>query len=261
MRGFLLAGPVLAGLVLNWPSGPAFADTGAAIQAPPGLLCQQAIAVAEQAHAIPQHLLAAIGRVESGRRTPDGGSLPWPWTINAEGDGAFFDTKAQAIAAVRALQARGVRSIDVGCMQISLLHHPDAFATLDQAFDPSGERRLRRWLPAAALYPDRRLGGCGGPIPLRHADARRGVPPEGDGGLGRRDGAISAGRGMGRDARQPIRLGPSGRPDGPAQGRTAADHPIRRRRFGAAGPRSRRVPRHADRDRLAGTRRLTGGAS
>ena len=93
-----------------------------------------------------------------------GGSLPWPWTINADGDGAFFDTKAQAIAAVRALQARGVRSIDVGCMQISLLHHPDAFATLDQAFDPAtnadyGAGFLRRlytqtgdWAAAAAQY-------------------------------------------------------------------------------------------------------------
>ena len=35
------------------------------------------------------------------------------------------------------MRAKGVRSIDVGCMQISLLHHPDAFASLDQAFDPA----------------------------------------------------------------------------------------------------------------------------
>jgi len=63
--------------------------------------------------------------------------VPWPWTINAEGQGSFYDSKAQVIAAVRALQARGVRSIDVGCMQVNLMHHPDAFASLDQAFDPS----------------------------------------------------------------------------------------------------------------------------
>jgi hypothetical protein len=37
---------------------------------------------------------------------------------------------------VQALQARGVRSIDVGCLQVNLLYHPDAFATLDDAFDP-----------------------------------------------------------------------------------------------------------------------------
>jgi hypothetical protein len=31
-----------------------------------------------------------------------------------------------------------VRSIDVGCMQVNLLHHPNAFASLEQAFDPVG---------------------------------------------------------------------------------------------------------------------------
>ena len=38
---------------------------------------------------------------------------------------------------MRALQAQGVRSIDVGCMQVNLMHHPNAFASLDAAFDPT----------------------------------------------------------------------------------------------------------------------------
>jgi hypothetical protein len=62
--------------------------------------------------------------------------VPWPWTINAEGVGSFFASKEDAIAAVQALQARGVRSIDVGCMQVNLQQHPEAFHALDQAFDP-----------------------------------------------------------------------------------------------------------------------------
>ena len=79
----------------------------------------------------------AIAEVESGRPDPSTGRLqPWPWTINAEGAGAFFASKAEAIAAVRTLQARGVRSIDVGCMQVNLMFHPAAFASLDEAFDP-----------------------------------------------------------------------------------------------------------------------------
>jgi len=41
-----------------------------------------------------------------------------------------------AVAAARALQAQGVRSIDVGCVQINLMWHPAAFASLDDAFDP-----------------------------------------------------------------------------------------------------------------------------
>ena len=88
--------------------------------------------------AVPPQLLAAIGRVESGRRDPVTGAWgAWPWTINAEGSGSYFDTKAEAIQAVQALQARGVRSIDVGCMQVNLMHHPTAFPTLDMAFEPA----------------------------------------------------------------------------------------------------------------------------
>jgi hypothetical protein len=110
--------------------------------AEPGRLCRAAIAQAEREAGIPAHLMAAIGRVESGRRDPETGAFhPWPWAINAEGRGQYLPTKAAAIAEVQALQARGVRSIDVGCMQVNLRHHPNAFATLEDAFDPLANAR------------------------------------------------------------------------------------------------------------------------
>src|SRR5271168_2999505 len=98
-------GPIIALLVCL--PGPARAEP--LVAAPvPGALCRSAIAAAEQAGAIPPLLMAAIGRVESGRRDPVSFAVaPWPWTINADGEGRFYDTKAEAIAAVRALQARG----------------------------------------------------------------------------------------------------------------------------------------------------------
>jgi len=131
-----------------------------------GLLCRGAIQAAERSHNIPAHLLMAIGRVESGRREPEsGGFHPWPWTINAEGRGQFFATRAAAIAEVQALQARGVRSIDIGCLQVNLRHHPEAFSSLEQAFDPAsnasyaarflGELQTARggdWQQAAGAY-------------------------------------------------------------------------------------------------------------
>ncbi len=130
-------------LLLVWiilASAPARAQPGAA--ADPTLQCRAAIARAEQDAQIPVGLLQAIGRVESGRRNPETGtSGPWPWTINAEGRGHFFPDKAAAIAAVRELQGRGVRVIDVGCMQVNLHHHPRAFASLDEAFDPVSNAR------------------------------------------------------------------------------------------------------------------------
>jgi hypothetical protein len=108
----------------------------------PGTQCRQAILAAEHTHGLAPGLLLAIGRVESGRADPRGGGItPWPWTINAEGQGRYFETKADAVAAVQALQARGVQVIDVGCMQVNLFHHPRAFATLDEAFDPAANAR------------------------------------------------------------------------------------------------------------------------
>jgi hypothetical protein len=100
-------------------------------------LCRNAIAAAEGALRIPDLFLSAIGRVESGRTLPVTGQVaPWPWTVDAEGQGRFYASKTEAVAAVQALQARGIRSIDVGCLQVNLAQHPDAFGSLDQAFDP-----------------------------------------------------------------------------------------------------------------------------
>ena len=112
-----------------------------AVQAPARVddatVCRETIAYAERLQGIPTHLMQAVAIAESGRYDADRKAvLAWPWTINADGQGKYFPTKAQAVAEVRRLQAQGVRSIDVGCMQISLLHHPSAFASLEDAFDP-----------------------------------------------------------------------------------------------------------------------------
>jgi hypothetical protein len=133
--------------------------------ADPAALCESAVHAAETAARLPPHLLSAMARVEAGRPDPVSGALrPWPWTINAEGEGFFFRTRAQATAAVRGLQAKGIRSIDVGCMQVNLMHHPDAFASLEQAFDPAANARYaarflttlhagrQDWMQAVAAY-------------------------------------------------------------------------------------------------------------
>jgi hypothetical protein len=146
---------------------PATASAGTPAPALPSLgsYCDAAIYAAERTVRVPPRVLSAIAEVESGRPDAITGALhPWPWTIDAEGRGQFFETKAQAIAAVQALQAQGVRSIDVGCMQVNLMHHPNAFVSLDQAFDPSSNalyaaRFLNSlytvsgsWLQAIAAY-------------------------------------------------------------------------------------------------------------
>lgn len=131
----------------------------------PGLACRAAIRQAEVGSGLPANLLGGIARVESGRRDPATGHFTaWPWTINAEGRGRFFDTKSEAIAYARELRGRGVQSFDVGCLQVNLLHHPEAFASLEDAFDPLTNARyavhflqtlkdkLGNWDEASAWY-------------------------------------------------------------------------------------------------------------
>ncbi len=125
-------------LLLAIAPGPVLADPATPPPTTASLTCRQAIAAAERAHGIPSHLLAAIARVESGRRDPASGTIdPWPWTIDMDGQGTFYDNKSQAVAAAEAMRTRVATSIDVGCMQISLTYHPDAFAGMSQAFDPA----------------------------------------------------------------------------------------------------------------------------
>jgi hypothetical protein len=102
----------------------------------PETSCAEAGAAAEQAWGLPSGLLNAIGLVESGRPGVAGGTVAWPWTINAAGQGYHFSNKAEAVSVVAMFRERGVRSIDVGCFQINLVHHPLAFATLEHGFDP-----------------------------------------------------------------------------------------------------------------------------
>nr|WP_321985217.1 transglycosylase SLT domain-containing protein [uncultured Lichenicoccus sp.] len=100
-------------------------------------LCQHAILQAEQASGVPNQLLDAISRVESGRYDPEqGGVRAWPWTINVQGRGHYYASKAEAVAAAAGFRASGIQSMDVGCTQINLMYHPDAFRSLDAAFDP-----------------------------------------------------------------------------------------------------------------------------
>lgn len=104
--------------------------------------CREAVAVAEAEAALPPGLLGAIARIESGRRDPATGRVePWPHALNAAGMGLDAASRAEAVATVAALQARGIRSIDVGCLQVNLLHHPTAFATLEEGFDPLANAR------------------------------------------------------------------------------------------------------------------------
>ncbi|AQT06336.1 hypothetical protein A0U91_15050 (plasmid) [Acetobacter persici] len=98
--------------------------------------CVAATQQVERELHIPDGFLSAMSRVEAGKQEADGSIVPWPWTVNAAGVGHHYASKQEAVAAVEEFQKEGIRSIDIGCMQVNIMHHPDAFSDLNAAFDP-----------------------------------------------------------------------------------------------------------------------------
>ena len=122
------AGALCAILVLLCPALALAQDGDAAF-------CNAAAVQAAGQAGMPQDVLLALTLVETGR-SKGGKFLPWPWTVNMEGKGYWFDTRAEAVAFVTDAYAKGARSFDVGCFQINHRWHGEAFTSFNQMFDP-----------------------------------------------------------------------------------------------------------------------------
>jgi hypothetical protein len=108
-----------------------------ALRAADEALCLEAIVRVEARGGLPRGLLQAIALAESGHRSSDTAAYaPWPWTVNNGGDGRYFDSKDEAIGWVEQLPQQKRRNVDLGCMQINLMHHPEAFDDLEEGLDP-----------------------------------------------------------------------------------------------------------------------------
>ncbi|MCI4666427.1 MAG: lytic transglycosylase domain-containing protein [Neomegalonema sp.] len=157
-----------APIALATPATPLTAAAPLAATAPqaPHELCQAATEMAEKAQKLPSRLLRAVSLVESGRQIK-GAREAWPWTINLEGAGRWFKTRAEALAFARAALKKGKTSFDVGCMQINYRWHAKHFKSLEEMFDPLknadyAARYLSRlqaetgdWMAAAGYYHSR----------------------------------------------------------------------------------------------------------
>jgi hypothetical protein len=104
---------------------------------PPGEVaqCHEAIELAARQTGVPRDILLAISLTETGKKIA-GRISPWPWTVNMEGAGVWFQTRAQALAYVEAHFHRGARSFDVGCFQINYKWHHQHFRSIEEMFDP-----------------------------------------------------------------------------------------------------------------------------
>ncbi|MEM8880895.1 MAG: transglycosylase SLT domain-containing protein [Pseudomonadota bacterium] len=80
---------------------------------------------------MPQPVLFAITRTETARY-----GTPWPWTVNMEGTGHWFDSRAEAQAFAQSRYEDGARNFDIGCFQINHRWHGEHFASIEEMFDP-----------------------------------------------------------------------------------------------------------------------------
>ncbi len=155
-----LAKAVLTSLVLLNLSRAALAVSD------PSEICERAAAEASKREGVPLSVLLAISLNETGRKN-NGSFRPWPWTVNMEGKGVWFDTPDEALGYAQKEHARGARSFDVGCFQINFKWHGEHFSSIGQMFDPMANalyaaRFLRSlyaeqgsWEAAAGAYHSR----------------------------------------------------------------------------------------------------------
>ena len=135
----------------------AICAVGTAVAAPGP--CEREIIKAARKYDIPVGILYSVGLTETGRR----GSLQ-PYALNIEGRAHFAATASEAKSEFALARSRGIKLIDLGCMQINHHYHADAFDRLDDMLDPpsnvdyaarflkSLRRRHGNWSMAVARY-------------------------------------------------------------------------------------------------------------
>lgn len=131
-------------------------------------LCGALAHQAERNQDIPRGLVHAVALAESGRwLAEERTTRPWPWTVTSGSESFYLPSKSAALRKIDELRRQGRSNIDVGCMQINLGYHGDAFASVAEAIEPArnvayGARFLKRlqeetqsWEAATAHYHSR----------------------------------------------------------------------------------------------------------
>ena len=95
-------------------------------------LCEREMHRASGKYGIPLGILYAVGLTETGRR----GALH-PFALGAEGQTVFAKDINDAMANFESMRSKGIKLIDLGCMQINHYYHGDKFASARAMFDPA----------------------------------------------------------------------------------------------------------------------------
>lgn len=129
-------------------------------------ICNASAQIASEKTGVPVGVLHAISLTETGRKK-SGKFEPWPWTVNMEGKGVWFDNQDDARAYVYKNYKRGARSFDVGCFQLNFKWHGDGFSSIEEMFEPNANaiyaakflaklyQEFGDWSSAAGAYHSR----------------------------------------------------------------------------------------------------------
>lgn len=103
----------------------------------PANLCVAAAQQAAQETGVPLRVLLALTLTETGRKSPEGYLVPWPWALNKGGESMWLDSREEAQGQLENELAQGTTNIDVGCFQLNHRWHGSAFDSLDAMMDPA----------------------------------------------------------------------------------------------------------------------------
>lgn len=108
------------------------------------------------------NLLYAIALAES-QREIDGLVRPWPWSLNVQGKGRYFETREEAEAFLSETLATGIRNVDIGPMQINYSWHGHRVLNPADLFDIQTSVRVGADILSEALAssPDDKELGVG----------------------------------------------------------------------------------------------------
>lgn len=129
--------------------------------------CESLATSASREYGLPEGLLIAIARTESGIAQQGQTLRAWPWTANIAGKSHYYDTRKAMLADLNRVRAANASNFDVGCMQLNYRWHGDSFDGLERMVDPEtnvtyAARYLRRlfeetgsWEGATRYYHSR----------------------------------------------------------------------------------------------------------
>ena len=140
-------------------SAPGKASAKTSANPAPQGVCERELARAAAKYQIPLQILYAVALTESGT-----GKGLQPLMLHIEGKDHLPPSLPEALAMFHAANDRGVKLIDIGCMQVNWYWHREEFRTLEEIFDPrlnveQGARFLKElrqrhgsWTMAVARY-------------------------------------------------------------------------------------------------------------